>query len=350
MADHDITAEFEVQELLGEPPPETPTILARVTLGAKTDLGRVRENNEDKFDWLEPEDEATLAARGRLYAVADGMGGHAAGQIASEVALKTLIRTYYAGLSGEIPTALSEGIRAANALVWETGHRITGRSGMGTTITALALYEDRAIVGQVGDSRAYLIRGDSIEQITEDHSWVAEQVRANVLTEEEAELSPYRNVITRSIGAEPEVSPDLFETPLKAGDLFLLCSDGLSGVVKPDEMKEMAHSHSPTMAAWRLIELANERGGPDNITCLILRIDDLIRYDHSGDERVSDEHTAPEKEAGPVRLHASSPTPDISSTGDRTSPAEERPSSGQKNLSPEEKDSQRAKSWFGWKR
>lgn len=332
MDNQEVTAEFDVQDLLGDAPPSQPQILVRVTLGAKTDLGRARENNEDKFDWLEPEDDETLAARGKLYAVADGMGGHAAGQIASEVALKTLIRTFYAGRRGDVPTALAEGIRAANTLVWETGQRIPGRSGMGTTITSLALHEGKAIVGQVGDSRAYLIRAGEIEQITEDHSWVAEQVRAQVLTEEEAERSPYRNIITRSIGADAEVSPDLFETPLRPGDHFLLCSDGLTGVVQPEELKAMTLDHSPSMAAMKLIELANERGGPDNITCLIVRIDGLTDAEGTPVTGETQEQNCPvsldqlDQAEGEV---SAKPSPE--------------------NLMPEE-DPSRPKSWFGWKR
>lgn len=335
MDEHDITAEFEVQELLGEAPHSKPTVLARVTLGAKTDLGRMRENNEDKFDWLEPEDDETLAARGRLYAVADGMGGHAAGQIASEVALKTLLNTYFKKRRNNIPNALSEGIRAANSLVWETGHRVTGRSGMGTTLTALVLHEDRAIVGQVGDSRAYLIRCDSIEQITEDHSWVAEQVRAQVMTEEEAEMSPYRNVITRSIGAESSVTPDLFETPVRMGDRFLLCSDGLSGVVTPEEMQEAALNHSPSMAAWHLIDIANERGGPDNITCLIVRIDDLVRLE---DEAGAAPEPQGEEEEGPVKLEV------------RNTPNDAK-AEQESDAAPRSEESETArKTWFGFRR
>jgi protein phosphatase len=279
MSDQEITAEFEVQDLVPESAPARPTCLARVSLGAKTDLGQARENNEDKFDWLEPETEETLATRGRLYAVADGMGGHSSGQIASEMALKTLLRAYYSGRYGDIPSALTAGIRAANSLVWEAGRRIPGRTGMGTTLTALVLHDDQALIAQVGDSRAYLLRQDHLEQITEDHSWVAEQVRARLLTEEEAEASPFRNIITRSIGADEHVEPELFEVPVQVGDVFLLCSDGLTGVVSTEEIQHALSHNSPSMAAWQLIDLANDKGGPDNITCLILRIDALEDYE-----------------------------------------------------------------------
>jgi serine/threonine protein phosphatase PrpC len=330
MSDQEITAEFEVSDLSPEPVPKPPACLALVTMGAKTDLGLVRENNEDKFDWLEPEAEETLAARGWLYAVADGMGGHSSGQIASEMALKTLLRAYFSGRYSDIRTALTAGIRAANSLVWEAGRRIPGRTGMGTTITALVLHDDQAIIGHVGDSRAYLFRDNALEQITEDHSWVAEQVRAHLLTEQEAEESPFRNIITRSIGAEEHVEPELFEVRLQAGDVFLLCSDGLTGVVSPNEMETILRNNAPSMAAWQLVDLANDKGGPDNITCLVLRIDDLVDYNSAAPHASGDQEPASPASEG-VKLPAS--------------PAETRDDAGPGQI----QKSPSKRSWFGRK-
>jgi protein phosphatase len=330
MSDQEITAEFEVEELAPEPAPAPPRCMARVSMGAKTDLGLARENNEDKFDWLEPEAEDMLAARGRLYAVADGMGGHSSGQIASEMALKTLLRAYFSGRYGDIPTALDAGIRAANALVWEAGRRIPGRTGMGTTITVLVIHEDRAIIGQVGDSRAYRLREDFLEQITEDHSWVAEQVRAHLLTEEEAEASPFRNIITRSIGAEERIEPDLSEIQFQAGDVFLLCSDGLSGIVGLEEMKAILAGNSPSMAAWQLVDLANDKGGPDNITCLVLRID-AIEDDEGGSQDANPE--------------ARNETPSVSKAANPIPPGESQSDSEPVSS----KKSPMKRSWFGRK-
>src|SRR5262249_44631572 len=154
-----------------------PRIMAVVKFAAKTDLGRIRENNEDKFDSYEPEDLTVLAARGSLYAVADGMGGHAAGQIASELALKNVIAHYYDSATESIPESLLEAMAAANETIHNLALMIPERSGMGTTLTAAVVVEDRVFIGQVGDSRAYLVREGKIRQVTYDHSWVAEQVR-----------------------------------------------------------------------------------------------------------------------------------------------------------------------------
>ena len=273
MSDREITAELTVVPDPGVAPDEPLGPHVELTMGAKTDLGRVRENNEDKFDWAEPDDAATLDTRGRLYAVADGMGGHAAGQISSELALKTLFRSYYAGMTGRADQALLEGIHAANALVTETAARIPGRSGMGTTLSCVVVIGDRAIIGQVGDSRIYRLRGGKIAQITDDHSWVGEQVRSGVLTLDQALASPYRNVVTSCIGIGADLRVDHDSFRLEPGDRLLLCSDGLSNVVSDDEMAEELASRSPSMAAWRLIDLANDRGGPDNITCMILKVE-----------------------------------------------------------------------------
>lgn len=248
-----------------------------VSIGAKTDLGRVRENNEDKFEFFRPEDEDTLARKGSFYAVADGMGGHSAGQIASELALKTAIRSYYADSSPVVEESLRSALQQANALIFDAARAIVERNGMGTTMTALVIRGDEAFIAQVGDSRCYRLRGGSIRQITEDHSWVAEQVKRGALTEEEAEISPFRNVITRSLGNAPNVDVDVFVEELKAGDQFLLCSDGLSGLVGADEMLAAMQDASPSQAAWDLVDLALERGGYDNATVLIVAVRDITR-------------------------------------------------------------------------
>ncbi|MCE5199432.1 Stp1/IreP family PP2C-type Ser/Thr phosphatase [bacterium] len=245
-------------------------------LGAKTDLGRVRENNEDKFEFYQPDEEDTLALKGSFYAVADGMGGHAAGQIASELALKTAIKAYYADKSPIIEESLRAAIQQANALIFDASRAITERSGMGTTLTALVIRGEEAFIAQVGDSRCYLLRGGKIRQVTEDHSWVQEQVRLGGLTEEEAMMSPFRNVITRSLGNSPNVDVDIFTEQIKPGDQFLLCSDGLSGEVSADEMAQAMRKGSPSQAAQELVELALERGGKDNATLIILAIKDII--------------------------------------------------------------------------
>lgn len=283
--EREITAPLDVrslQEGWARKEARAPQWHIRLTCGAKTDLGRVRENNEDKFDSLEPEDATILAARGRLYAVADGMGGHAAGQIASELALKSVIREYYANTGDGLEAALTAAVQAANSLVHDTARAIPGRSGMGTTLTAAVIHENRLVAAQVGDSRLYLLREGAIRQVTEDHSWVAEQVRLGALDAASAARSPFRNVITRSLGAEAEVRVDLFEEELRPGDRLLLCSDGLSGQVPDERMASLAGKDTPSVACLELIDAANDSGGRDNITVLLLRVDSIEPFASGG--------------------------------------------------------------------
>jgi serine/threonine protein phosphatase PrpC len=250
-----------------------------VKMAARTDLGRVRENNEDKFDFFEPEDPETLAKKGSLYAVADGMGGHAAGQIASEMALRTLIKSYYADPSPDVAGSLMRAVFEANSLIYDAAQMIVERSGMGTTLTAVAVRGDSAYIIQVGDSRAYLVRGGRIRQVTEDHSWVAEQVRRGAMAPEEAQYSPFRNVITRSLGNMPTVEPDILAEDIKPGDVFVLCSDGLSGNLTETDIRDIVTGKAPSQAAMELVDTANERGGNDNITTVIVAIKDIVWED-----------------------------------------------------------------------
>jgi serine/threonine protein phosphatase PrpC len=256
----------------------TPRVLATVKLGAKTDLGRIRENNEDKFDFFEPEDPAVLATKGCFFGVADGMGGHSAGQIACELALKVVIRAYYANPSADTHASLRRAVEEANALIHDTAQMMTERHGMGTTLTAAVIREDLLTLAQVGDSRGYLVRDGEIAQITEDHSWVAEQVRIGAMTLEEAQSSPFRNIITRSIGTAATVEPDITTHTILEGDTIVICSDGLSGHVEPADIQKAVLEHSPSIAAMRLVEEANERGGRDNITVLIISIRSISEY------------------------------------------------------------------------
>lgn len=255
-----------------------PHLIATLRMGAKTDLGRVRDNNEDKFDFFEPEDPTVLATKGCFYAVADGMGGHSAGQVACELALKTVIETYFSHPSADTEDSLRHAVVEANALIYETAQTIPDRQGMGTTLTAVIVREDRLTVAQVGDSRAYLLRNRQITQLTDDHSWVAEQVRLGSMTLAEAQISPFRNIITRSIGTSAAVEPDVFTHDLQAGDTLVLCSDGLSGHLEPSEIQAVAEQHSPSAAALSLVEAANERGGRDNITAVVLAVRALTPY------------------------------------------------------------------------
>jgi protein phosphatase len=276
--EQEITAPFEAATLQAGWATKSagnPRCYAYIAYGGKTDLGRVRENNEDKFDYLEPDDPGTLAVKGRVYAVADGMGGHSAGQVASELSLNVFIRSYYGDNSEQVEDSLKRAIREANAYVVDVAKTIAGRSGMGSTLTAAVIRDDDLYIAQVGDSRCYLLRGGELDQVTEDHSWVAEQVRAGTMTLEQAEQSPFRNVITRSMGGAPEVEPDVIAVKLQAGDRYLLCSDGLSGMVPNHELLELLSQGSPSVAAWNLVDRANHHGGKDNITAMVLHIADI---------------------------------------------------------------------------
>ncbi|MDR3711111.1 MAG: Stp1/IreP family PP2C-type Ser/Thr phosphatase [Capsulimonadaceae bacterium] len=260
-----------------------PQVHCLVRVGFKTDLGVVRENNEDKFDLLEPADPGFLAVKGRFYGVADGMGGHSAGQIASELALKTVIQRYFRDPSPHIIDSLRQAINEANKLVFDTAQLIPERQGMGTTLTVAVLREDRLTLAHVGDSRAYLVSGEHARQITHDHSLVAEQVRAGTITAEDAANSPLRNIILRSIGTGPIVEADFYEEIVHVGDVLVMCSDGLTGHVSEEEIAEyvgspQARRRGPSMAAYRLVDLANSRGGRDNITVVIVEIASINPY------------------------------------------------------------------------
>lgn len=278
----EITAKINTAELVKqweERADRARGVVVDTLLGAKTDLGCVRENNEDKFEFFQPDDEGVLATKGSFYAVADGMGGHAAGQIASEIALKTTIRAYYADSSPVVEESLRAAVQQANGLIYDAARAISERNGMGTTMTALVVRGEEAFIAQVGDSRCYRLRGNRIEQITDDHSWVNEQVKRGALTLEEAECSPFKNVITRSIGNGPSVDVDIFTEELKEDDQFLLCSDGLSNEVTAEDMRDAMKRSSPSKAAWDLVDLALEHGGRDNCTVLILKIGDILKKD-----------------------------------------------------------------------
>jgi protein phosphatase len=256
-----------------------PRVVPLLKFAAKTDMGQVRENNEDKFDFYEPEDPAILAARGCLYAVSDGIGGAQAGQIASELLLKNLISGYYDHPASDLLTALYESILSANDRIHSLAQMIPERNGMGATLTAVVFCEDRVIVAQVGDSRAYCLRNDTLFQITQDHSWVEEQVRAGVMSREEAESSPFKNVITRSVGASPSVHPDFYEENAQPGDVWVLCSDGLTAYASQDDIASIVSSCPPSEATRQFIEIANGRGGRDNITAFVISVRALCPFE-----------------------------------------------------------------------
>jgi serine/threonine protein phosphatase PrpC len=262
-------------------PPDYPLRHAMVSVGAKSDMGCIRENNEDKFDLLEPLLPHTLKERGRLYGVADGMGGHAAGQIASEIALNTFIHEYYFESTDDVDTALRRSAEAANDAVYEGSQVLPERQGMGTTLTVAVIREEELFVAHVGDSRAYLLRDGRLTQLTSDHSWVAEQVRQGGMSLEDALSSPFRNIILRSIGTGPSVEVDISHERVEVGDILLLCSDGLTAHIDEIDICSIAGRQEierlgPSVAALRLVDLANQRGGRDNITVVLVSIESIV--------------------------------------------------------------------------
>jgi serine/threonine protein phosphatase PrpC len=249
--------------------------MARFRSSVKTDVGLRRQHNEDSY-LVNPE----LG----LYVVCDGMGGHAGGATASRLAVLA-IESELLGAKARpdnpfaaqgpletspLATALRESIEAACALVFQKSREDAELQGMGTTCIALLLKDDQAIVGHVGDSRAYLVRNGQAHQLTEDHSLVNEQVRAGLLTPEEARRSKLKNVITRSVGFEEDVLVDLLGLPTRAGDLFLLCSDGVSNLVPIEDMRDALLRHPIEDVAGKLVDLANARGGDDNSTVIAI--------------------------------------------------------------------------------
>lgn len=242
-----------------------------------SDIGKKRKNNEDNF--LIDHDLS-------LFMVADGMGGHAGGELASRIAVETVddvLRTLRASpdqppLPGgeELPAParmLKYAIRKAGNMIFQKSLADPKLRGMGTTITSLWITDDHTYCAHVGDSRAYRVRGGSLQQVTEDHSWVREQVKAGLLTAEEAKAHSYKNIITRSVGFEEEVRVDAYVADIQPGDAYLLCSDGLSNHVKDEEILEALRSSPPKESCRRLIAIALDRGGDDNITAVIARIE-----------------------------------------------------------------------------
>jgi PPM family protein phosphatase len=268
----EITAEYATQTLAA--PPEL-RVRTRVSVGGKTDLGRVRENNEDKYEFYIPENEDDLALRGMAFVVCDGMGGHEAGQIASELACKTFLDVYF-NHPGDAPeSALLAGLKAANRYVLDVARAVPSRRGMGTTLSALILLQDQAWIAHVGDSRIYRLRDGALEPITKDHTWIEEALASGQIRPEEAETHPYRHVLTRAIGTEENVPPDIFSTDLRQGDVFLLCSDGLTNHVSDEELAAVLSESGPSETAWKLVGMALVGGGSDNCTVLAVRVDEL---------------------------------------------------------------------------
>ncbi|MEZ6056757.1 MAG: PP2C family serine/threonine-protein phosphatase [Planctomycetaceae bacterium] len=242
----------------------------------QTDIGLRRKNNEDAAVSHVCTDEAEWSKRGHLFVVADGMGGHAVGELASKLAVETVPHIFYKIPDGDSRVALQQAVTAANDVINKRGSQNVDFLRMGTTCTTLALTSRGAVVGHVGDSRCYRIRRDRIDQLTFDHSLVWELERQNPKAAEKLNLSQHRNVITRSLGPEPTVDVDLEGPyPIYPGDTFVLCSDGLSNQVSDEEIGAIVRELSPSQACQLLVHLANLRGGADNCTVIVVRVGEL---------------------------------------------------------------------------
>ena len=251
----------------------------RIASGGVTDVGRVRSNNEDCYKIVEPLN---------LYVLSDGMGGEAHGEIASAMAVETVVKhclDFEANPAAKVIGAvqpnwsvwtkrLSTAVHLANRNIFKSAEENPDQHGMGATLTAVWINGTKLSIAHVGDSRAYLLRGGSLLQLTRDHSLVAEQVRRGILTSAEAEESDMQSVLLRALGAQAEIEVDAEEHTLFPRDMLLLCSDGLTRMVMEPEIAGTLQSESDlTRAAEKLVEMANDRGGPDNITVVIVRLE-----------------------------------------------------------------------------
>jgi serine/threonine protein phosphatase PrpC len=242
----------------------------QLRVGARTDVGMVRSGNEDNFY-------ADADERRGLFVVADGMGGHAAGEVASEMAVQIVSQTLAAVASAMDAAAaelMAKSLRDANRAIYDRMLAESDKQGMGTTASVLILSDHAFLIGQIGDSRVYLLRDGVLTQLTKDHSYVQEQVDAGLLTPEQARHHPYSNVITRCVGANDDVEVDLFRGEVRSGDVFLVASDGLTGMVDDRRLLQlMVAQTGPGRIVDALIAEANARGGVDNITAIVVQVD-----------------------------------------------------------------------------
>ena len=253
----------------------------KITYKAVSDVGRKRKGNEDSL-FVNPEQ--------HLFVVADGMGGHAAGEIASKVAVESINEfvcltggdeeiTWPFGLDENISydgNRLKTAIRYANRKVLEATKEKSEYEGMATTVAAVLLDGDTANLGHVGDSRVYLVRDGEITQLTSDHSWVNEQIQSGVISPDQARTHPLRNVVTRALGGKPDLQVDMQQHKAKAGDILLLCSDGLTTMIPDEDIVRVVREADGDVekAAQALVASANAKGGEDNITVLLIRFDE----------------------------------------------------------------------------
>jgi protein phosphatase len=245
-----------------------------IELANLSDVGCQRENNEDRYSYWESADDQQFALKGRLAIVADGMGGYEGGQEASRIAVETIESVYRDGVMGGPHFWLVEGFQAAHNRIQEYAINNPDLHGMGTTCTAIALLGNLLYYAHVGDSRLYLVRDTSISRVTQDHSYVGRLVATGVIRAEEAESHPQRHILTAALGAGATVTPDSPEQPvsLQSGDVLVLCTDGLWGLMHDHEIQNIVSGKSCEEICRALVDTAKKRGGPDNITVQVLRL------------------------------------------------------------------------------
>lgn len=245
-----------------------------IEFASLSDRGRIRLNNEDSCGQFIPPTDEQMEELGAVFVVADGMGGHRGGEIASRIAVRTILAFYSANGDEDRSQALARAFREANTTIIQESVADSTLFGMGTTCTAVALHGGRAYFAHVGDSRAYLLRQEKISQLTHDHSIVGEMVRSGIISDEDARNHPKRNVITRSLGAQDDIAADTpaVPMPLEVGDTFILCSDGLTTYLADEDIAAALGSGSPDEACKKMVKTANEQGGRDNITVVVIRV------------------------------------------------------------------------------
>jgi PPM family protein phosphatase len=245
-----------------------------VEAAGMSDVGCQRQNNEDGFGYWEPASDAEYERKGRLAIVADGMGGHEGGQEASSIAVDTIQRVYAETPDSDPKTLLAAAFRQAHERIHQHAAKHPELRGMGTTATAIVLLSKQLYYSHVGDSRLYLVRAGKTSRLTHDHSYVSRLVEDGILTAEEAEVHPQRHILTTALGAGTDILLDMPEHPiaLEAGDVLVLCTDGLWGQMQDQEVGQAVTGHRVSEACRVLVEMAKQRGGPDNITVQVLRI------------------------------------------------------------------------------
>lgn len=254
----------------------------KVRCSAASDVGLKREINQDSYGIG---DQSLSEQKGLLLIVCDGMGGHAAGEIASKLGVQVILEHYYTSDDSDRVSLLEHAFYHANRRIYDDGE-----GTMGTTGVAALIYKGNLYIANVGDSRAYLIREGHIDQISRDHSLVAEQLTAGLITAEQARQSSYRNMITRALGYRPEVQVDIFKLAVQNNDIIVLSSDGLHGLVDDDEISQVATTMPPEEAVKKLIIMANDRGGVDNITATVAIIDDVGTPDDTEEQEDNQSH------------------------------------------------------------